>query len=338
MAKITYSSLSSYAAVILLVLDKHGYDLEKFKEFSGTNLEQLIKENERLESNMIAKMWDKAAEFSNDPEIGIKAIEFFQPAAWKTLGFSLLCSKDIRDALQRTVKYCSVLTDSLTFGIVETDKNITFTLTPALGFHYSDVQLDYGLGCMVQILRSIVPWDLKLTQMDMMRPAPENPDTYYKYYGHKINFNCDSNRYHIELSQADIALPLHDQDALDMLERVLESYMVKRGQSNFARSVSEIIIKQLPGKAPTESEVAELLNFSKRNMQRKLKDVNLTFNTLLTDIRTQLAEEYLRDLSLSLTEVGYLLGFSDQSTFTRAFGGWYGITPKRYRDEGRATP
>ncbi len=327
----TYSSLSTYAAVILLVLEKNGYAVSDFETFSGIDLSNLVKNNERIPSNEISRIWDFAEQFTNNPEIGINAIEFFQPAAWKSLGFSLLCSRDIRDALERIVKYCSVLTDSLNFELHDTNNEINFSLTPALGFNYSSVQLDYGLGCMLKMLGAIVPWELKLERVDLVRSTPENIEPYHDIFGSKIEFSSKTNNFYFELSEVDTSLPLHDPEAIAALDRVLESYLVKYGQSNFVRKTSKEIIRLLPGKAPTENDIAFAMNMSKRNLQRKLKDVDLTYGTLSTDIRRGLAKEYIRDLSLSLSEVAYLLGYSDQSTFTRAFGSWFNQSPKRYR-------
>jgi AraC-like DNA-binding protein len=66
-------------------------------------------------------------------------------------------------------------------------------------------------------------------------------------------------------------------------------------------------------------------------MQRRLDEHGVAFVDLLDEVRAQLAKNKLQGSDLSLAEIGFLLGFSDQSSFTRAFKRWTGQTPKEYR-------
>ena len=69
---------------------------------------------------------------------------------------------------------------------------------------------------------------------------------------------------------------------------------------------------------------------------RSLQENGTSFSELLRELRKQLARDYLIDPHHQLSEVAYLLGFSDQSNFTRAFRSWSGVTPARYRDQSIA--
>ena len=71
---------------------------------------------------------------------------------------------------------------------------------------------------------------------------------------------------------------------------------------------------------------------SSRNLQRKLAVEGVTFRELVQTVRQELAEAYLVRGSFTLGEITYLLGFSDQSSFSRAFKRWTGSTPQEYRD------
>jgi AraC-like DNA-binding protein len=73
---------------------------------------------------------------------------------------------------------------------------------------------------------------------------------------------------------------------------------------------------------------------SVRSLQRKLKEVGTTFRTLLDAVRKDLASTYVHDPDIELAEVASLLGFSDQSTFSRAFRRWTGHSPSEVRKSG----
>jgi AraC-like DNA-binding protein len=74
-----------------------------------------------------------------------------------------------------------------------------------------------------------------------------------------------------------------------------------------------------------------ILNVSERTLQRRLKEEGKSFHDLLDDVRCNLLDVYLSNPQLPLKEVASLLGFSDQSSFTRATQRIFGQTPKALR-------
>ena len=92
-----------------------------------------------------------------------------------------------------------------------------------------------------------------------------------------------------------------------------------------------MLMEQLPNGQVSDDSVAAALYMSVRTMHRKLADVNQNFRTLLVEMRRNLAELYIMDNSLTLTEISLLLGFSEPSSFSRAFKGWTGSAPSEIR-------
>ena len=72
---------------------------------------------------------------------------------------------------------------------------------------------------------------------------------------------------------------------------------------------------------------------STRNLNRKLSAQNTSFKALLLEIRSELANQYINDDTLTLTEISYLLGFSEISSFSRAYKRWTGHSPSDARRE-----
>ena len=78
-------------------------------------------------------------------------------------------------------------------------------------------------------------------------------------------------------------------------------------------------------------KVAAAMHQSTRTLQRRLAERGMTWQQLLDNTRMELARQYLADPALSVAETALLLGFSEQSAFTRAFKRWMGQTPLTYR-------
>ncbi|MGL4564888.1 MAG: helix-turn-helix transcriptional regulator [Halioglobus sp.] len=69
-----------------------------------------------------------------------------------------------------------------------------------------------------------------------------------------------------------------------------------------------------------------------------MREEGTSFMDLVQDSRMQLAQKYLSSSSRSVVETAYLLGFSEPSTFSRAFKRWTGVAPAEYREGARAAP
>jgi AraC-like DNA-binding protein len=70
-----------------------------------------------------------------------------------------------------------------------------------------------------------------------------------------------------------------------------------------------------------------------RNLHRKLRKEDTSFKNLLNDVRQELAQQYIQDRSITLTEISFMLGFSEVSSFSRAFKNWTGKPPSVIRQE-----
>jgi AraC-like DNA-binding protein len=95
--------------------------------------------------------------------------------------------------------------------------------------------------------------------------------------------------------------------------------------------VERVIAPLLPhGKAKT-SEVARQLGVSRRTLSRSLFAEGVTFAKIIEELRAALARRYLKDPALSISEIAWLLGYREVSSFTHAFKRWTGMSPIKFR-------
>jgi AraC-like DNA-binding protein len=88
--------------------------------------------------------------------------------------------------------------------------------------------------------------------------------------------------------------------------------------------------------------VARSLGQSPRSLRRHLASEGTSFQQLVEQIRSELARQHLEDAGLTVSEIAFLVGFSELSPFLRAFRRWTGVTPGEYRhrqkDSARSGP
>ncbi len=95
--------------------------------------------------------------------------------------------------------------------------------------------------------------------------------------------------------------------------------------------VRAALLELLPSGAASIEAVCKKLGTSARTLQRRLSEEGETFQSILNRTREALARHYLKRPELTASEISFLLGYEDPSSFFRAFAAWTGITPEQAR-------
>ena len=126
-------------------------------------------------------------------------------------------------------------------------------------------------------------------------------------------------------------MPGRDLRLLAMMQTCLESLGSRpQGDDLFERVRSTIRVK-LPSGYPSLEQIAAELRLPAAAIQRELAEHGLTYKHAVEAMRRNLAALYLHQRHLPLTEIAFLLGYSELSAFSRAFARWTGQSPRAYR-------
>ena len=137
---------------------------------------------------------------------------------------------------------------------------------------------------------------------------------------------------HEPIPTADPALfPLLEQHAAQQLAAREQALRATDARTALAAQVQRCIAERLAHDGARLAEVADALGLSARTLQRRLAEAGTPFQGLLDATRRELALQYLRDPALSMTEIAFLLGYAEQSSFNHACRGWFGEAPGRVR-------
>lgn len=132
----------------------------------------------------------------------------------------------------------------------------------------------------------------------------------------------------------------HNPDLLAVMVPGLEAELRERSpSSSIAEEVRTLLGRRLNGERPSVGKVAKQLGTSARSLQRRLADHGTSYQSLLDDVRHRAARRLLGEAGLVPAEVGFLLGYEELNSFSRAFHGWEGVTPEQWkRGRGAAGP
>ena len=327
------STLSTLILPIAKALHLQGVDPMELFEQAGIDPAFVINADRRVPIANMQVLWQLAGEATGDEAFGLLAAEQLQPATLQGLGLAVLASDTILDALQRLVRFSRVFSTGLQLTLVERDAYVDLEMFAGDHDYAGDINwyvYDFGIGMIVNLCRMTLGEYVSPIAILSQRPEPADPDRFASLLGSRIEFDADRNC--ITFVRADIVdqLITGNAELAHINDEQIETYLATYLEVSTSREVVGKIIEHLPDGPPNQKEIGTL-NVSNRTLQRKLKDEGTSFIDLLQDTRLQLARKYLAQPQRSIVEIAYLLGFSEPSTFSRAFKRWTGQAPADYR-------
>jgi AraC-like DNA-binding protein len=154
-----------------------------------------------------------------------------------------------------------------------------------------------------------------------------------RFFGCQVTFGANENR--ILLKKSDLSIPLltADDHLYRLLQRLSEAVLEakKEAKPQFVVAVERAISDRLASGNATQAEVSKALGLSSRTLARRLAEQGTTFFRVVEGYRQAMAESLLLETEMQLTEIAFLLGYSDLSSFSTAFRRWTGHTPSERR-------
>jgi AraC-like DNA-binding protein len=169
-------------------------------------------------------------------------------------------------------------------------------------------------------------------EVHLSHPAPAVVTHHQAYFGCPVIFGSDRDAILISGESMNRANKLGDEGITRFLQQHLDRELDQiTDTKSLNEQTKDTIARALSEGLPRMEDVARNLGMSVRSLHRRLADDGMTFRTLTEDTRQELAEGLLRDERYSIAEIAFLTGFSEQSSFNRAFKRWAGDTPATYR-------
>lgn len=330
--RITGSSvLSSWIRSICQTV--RGYDVDPLPlmEEAGMDSKILNIPDARYPVATVRRFWTLIIKATGDNLIGLRVGQEIQASTLHGLGLSMMSSSSLSELLMLFVRYGKVISTTMQMSLEHNRQGTTLVLKtiegsePMCAARLAAIAFIFRQACSLS-QHEVIPEKVSLTFAD-----PEGQARLNRYFHTDVELGAAQDA--ICFRYADTIEPYAGANPQLVLhnETLINQYLCQLSRSDFSSQVLSRIHANLSRGEPKLADIATLLNITPRTLQRRLEEEGHTFNELLDNERKHLAHDLLAHSDRTITEISFLLGFSDPSNFSRASRRWFDCSPLQHR-------
>jgi AraC-like DNA-binding protein len=310
-----------------------GLELAPLLKKAGLTIHQIEDPSIRLKVRNQISFLNLAAAALHDDLLGFHLAQSFELREIGLLYYVLSSSEMLGEALQRGVRYSSIVNDGISLKYIDgREVGITFDYV-GISRHLDRHQIEFWMTALVRMCRQLTGLHLMPSRVRLTHRRDNVRSAFVRFLGGEVEFGAAVDEVAfattIKLAPVAGADPYLNKLLISNCEDSLAGRPTSR--SSFQSSVENAIVPLLPHGNIRAGEIARRLGVGQRTFARRLASEGLTFSNVLESLRCDLAKRYLTDDDLSISQIAWLLGYQEVSAFTHAFKRWTGNTPREAR-------
>jgi AraC-like DNA-binding protein len=331
------TTLAAAASALAETVQTYGLDPRTLFAKAGLDAEAMQKPGARYPFRSMIRLWNEARIATGDPCIGLIAAQKIRPPALHALGLAWLASPTLLDGLRRIERYVQIVNSLARFKLTVDGAQAKLARVPAeTSLHATDEAIDAGFAVIVKMCRAISDPHFAPTSITLCHADNGHIEQYINFFRCPVRFSADEDALTFDTETLRRPAPAGNRELAYQNDRLAERYLATLNPETVRDRVKEILLTLLPSGDATQETVASNLNKSVSTLQRQLKAEGVSYRELLEQTRSEIAQHLLEENRYALSQIAYLLGFSDQANFSRAFKRWTGRSPAAFRRQAEA--
>jgi AraC-like DNA-binding protein len=326
------STSSAWVKGIVDMLVGVGVQVEPILAAAGIAAEILDHPDDRVPTEKVSLLWWAAAHQSGNPAIGLARAHVPKPGNFDIVGYTMLSSRNLHEALVGFARHLRLVSDAAEIHLEPLDGAIRLQLKLDGGSEPIPRQrMEFDLLTILTFCRWVAGREIKPLSLEMVWAAPADLAPFEEAFQCPLHFDAEVNGVVFSRADLDRDLPAFNTHVAAAHQGLIQRRLAAFDGPTVSAKTREEIARRLHEGEPRREQIAKRLGMTNGVLQLRLREEGSSFQQVLDDTRRQLAWQYLARLDLSLAEVAYLLGFSDQSAFFRASKRWFDAPPGQFR-------
>lgn len=318
-------------------LVKAGVDTDRLYRTLGYDAEALPLKELRTPHQLQTFFWRTVETITGDPDIGLTLCPHLPPFRGEVLEYLMFSSPTLGQGCERVFKYLRLVSDALDIRLTRGSRIASLVIrssperSPEL--RHTEICTAWSV---IQFARGASEGQFEPAALRLSYEARSPLERYEAVFGCPVAFNAPRCEIDFDPALLDLPSPRSDPDLLKVHEEVAEKRLSRLQRQDLIERIEAVIARRLESQTCDLETVARELGLPERRLRFELAQAGTSFTQLLAEFRYRLARRLLADTEESIDNIVYLTGFSEPSTFYRAFKRWSGLTPVQYRERKRA--
>lgn len=313
--------------------ERQGIEAGVLLKRAGITPRQIADRDAEIAAAAQIEFVELVAEAIGDPDLGCRLALRVDPREIGLLYYVAASAETLGDVLRRVERYSTLVNEGIVFRVAK-GRSVRVRLEHVGVARHTDVQqLECFIAILIRVCRQLVGPHLGPVRVRMMHRRAGERYELARLVDGNIESGAEIDEVEFAAEAWNLRLTTADPHLHRMAVRCCEEALARRRAkgSPLKVRVENALAALLPHEQAHADRVAAELGMSSRTLARRLADEGLSFTRILRELRAALAQRYLADRSLRISQIAWLLGYSEVGTFTRAFQRWTGKTPSAAR-------
>jgi AraC-like DNA-binding protein len=323
---------------IMKTIAHKGFDTGVFCEYASFKDTLLRDVEARIPEEEYLRLMQAAASFTNDDYFGLYQGKIMDMADLGILGYVMMHSETIVDALEAYRRYNVILCSGFNLSWEVSGEEMLLRLFPQNpAARISRHCMEDMASSLYHLMGRMSNKRLPLRELRFAHAAPPDMSPYRLAFGVEPRFEAGETYFRMDKEVLNYPILYSDRRLREMFERIAQETCDRLVSGRpLSDQVFQWMMTRMPIGLPDLRQTAHFFRMSTRTLQAKLKEEQASFNGLSASARMELAKGYLDRPEHSVGEIAYLLHYSEPSAFQSAFKKWTGVTPSQFRAQSRS--
>jgi AraC-like DNA-binding protein len=324
------------ARLAITALKTHNVAIAPLLQRAGFSADEFDVGQQRISAASQGKFLEYAAEALDDSAFGLHLAKEANPRQTGLLFYVTSAATNIEEALALFGRYSRIANEAVRIKRAPAREGLIAEISfIGLSRHATKQVTEFGVGITIKALREIAGRKIRPTHLSFLHARNSDLKEFEAFFGCPVEFGASGDQ--VAFSNETLALPLVTEDPhlLETLRPICDEAAKERGTAtgSLRAAVENETQKLLPHGKAHRHRVAKTLGHSERTLTRRLANENTTYEEVVDQLRRSLALQYVKEPSLSLSQIAWLLGYEGSTSFNHAFKRWTGQSPSAARNQ-----